>query len=37
MMLSELPSGSRTGEGYEILSRFLQWFTRTIFSQLQRG
>ena len=37
MMLSELPPGSRTGEGHEILSQFLQLVTRTIFSQLQGG
>jgi len=35
MMPSELPPGSRTGEGREMFSQFLQWVTRTIFSQFQ--
>jgi hypothetical protein len=35
MMPSELPPGSRTGEGREMLSQVLQWVARTIFSRLQ--
>ena len=37
MMPSELPPGSRTGEGHEMFSQFLQWVTRTIFSRFQGG
>jgi hypothetical protein len=37
MMPSESLSGSRTGEGHEMLFQVLQFETRKIFSQLQGG
>jgi hypothetical protein len=37
MMPSESLSGSRTGEGHEMLFQALQFETSKIFSQLQEG